>query len=83
MASASYQYFRISTPAPSVAHVEINRPDKLNAFFEPMWLELRGVFRQLSADPNVRSVVLSGAGERALYVASHESPRSLRRVSRG
>jgi 1,4-dihydroxy-2-naphthoyl-CoA synthase len=41
----SYQHFLITTPAPFVAHVEINRPAKLNAFHEAMWQELRAVFR--------------------------------------
>jgi delta(3,5)-delta(2,4)-dienoyl-CoA isomerase len=62
---AGYQYFLVTSPAAFVAHVEINRPDKLNAFFEAMWLELRQVFQQLSSDPDVRAVVLSGAGDRA------------------
>ncbi|EEP83032.1 conserved hypothetical protein [Uncinocarpus reesii 1704] len=30
-----------------------------------MWLELRQIFDQLSVDPNVRAVILSGAGPRA------------------
>ncbi|OIW28980.1 delta-delta-dienoyl-CoA isomerase, partial [Coniochaeta ligniaria NRRL 30616] len=63
--ASSYTYFRTSSPAPFVSHVEINRPDKLNAFHEQMWLELRQVFDQLSSDPEVRAVVLSGAGDRA------------------
>ncbi|KAH6845149.1 ClpP/crotonase-like domain-containing protein [Chaetomium sp. MPI-CAGE-AT-0009] len=62
---ASYQHFLVTSPSPLVAHVEINRPAKLNAFHEAMWLELRGVFRQLSSDAEVRAVVLSGAGDRA------------------
>ncbi|KAK4104118.1 ClpP/crotonase [Parathielavia hyrcaniae] len=64
-AYANYQHFLITAPAPLVAHVEINRPAKLNAFHEAMWLELRAVFRQLSTDRDVRAVVLSGAGDRA------------------
>lgn len=60
-----YRHFVVTSPAPFVAHVEINRPAKLNAFFEAMWLELRQVFRQLSSDPGVRAAVLSGAGDRA------------------
>lgn len=64
-AYAGYEHFLVSAPAPLVAHVEINRPGKLNAFHEAMWLELRAVFRQLSSDADVRAVVLSGAGERA------------------
>lgn len=62
---ASYQHILVSMPAPFVAHVEINRPRKLNAFSRPMWLEFRRVFAQLSDDADVRTVVLSGAGDRA------------------
>jgi delta(3,5)-delta(2,4)-dienoyl-CoA isomerase len=68
-AYAGYSHFLVTSPSPSshpfVAHVEINRPAKLNAFHEAMWHELRRVFRQLSSDPDVRAVVLSGAGDRA------------------
>ncbi|KAK4191605.1 putative delta-delta-dienoyl-CoA isomerase mitochondrial precursor [Podospora australis] len=62
---AGFKYFAVASPAPFVAHVEINRPTKLNAFKEAMWLELRQVFEKLSVDPDVRAVVLSGAGDRA------------------
>ncbi|GAB1198291.1 hypothetical protein APSETT444_007605 [Aspergillus pseudonomiae] len=63
----SYKYFTVQFPAaqPSVAHVEINRPEKLNAFIQPMWLEMRQVFDQLSSDSSVRAVVITGAGDRA------------------
>lgn len=61
----AYAHFLVTGPAPFVAHVEINRPEKLNAFTRAMWLELRALFRRLSADPDVRAVVLSGAGPRA------------------
>ncbi|KAI4228855.1 MAG: hypothetical protein LQ349_006485 [Xanthoria aureola] len=30
------QYFNLTYPLPYVAHVEINRPEKLNAFIEPV-----------------------------------------------
>jgi delta(3,5)-delta(2,4)-dienoyl-CoA isomerase len=29
-----FDHFNVTFPAEYVAHVEINRPDKLNAFFE-------------------------------------------------
>lgn len=38
----------------------------LNSF--SVWLELRTVFEQLSTNPSVRAVVLSGSGERAFSV---------------
>jgi delta(3,5)-delta(2,4)-dienoyl-CoA isomerase len=62
---ATYKHFLVDTPAPFVAHVQINRPQKLNAFFEEMWLELKVVFDTLSLSPDIRAIVLSGAGDRA------------------
>ncbi|KAI4106417.1 MAG: hypothetical protein L6R37_002215 [Teloschistes peruensis] len=59
------QYFNLTYPLPYVAHVEINRPEKLNAFIEPMWLALPQIFSYLSSSPSVRAIVLSGAGLKA------------------
>ncbi|KAK3325890.1 putative delta3, 5-delta2, 4-dienoyl-CoA isomerase precursor [Apodospora peruviana] len=76
----TFKYFLVTSVGPAVAHVEINRPAKLNAFLEAMWLELGQIFRQLSTDPEVRVVVLSGAGNRAftagldVQAASQDSP---------
>ncbi|KAL7949575.1 ClpP/crotonase [Trichoderma barbatum] len=64
-AYSAYKFFTVTSPKPFVAHVQIQRPDKLNAFFEAMWLEFARVFQQLSADADVRAVVLSGAGDKA------------------
>ncbi|PLB41307.1 ClpP/crotonase-like domain-containing protein [Aspergillus candidus] len=60
-----YKYWTVQFPREHVAHVEINRPDKLNAFIQQMWLEMRQLFDQLSVDPRVRAIVLTGAGDRA------------------
>lgn len=65
MAAKTYEHFLVTTPSPYVAHVEINRPKKLNAFFEAMWLELRTIMDALSIDPEIRAVIISGAGDRA------------------
>lgn len=59
------KFFNVSMPAEYVAHLEINRPDKLNAFYEPMWQEMRTVLGLLSSSPDVRCVLFSGAGPRA------------------
>ncbi|TDZ26111.1 Delta(3 5)-Delta(2 4)-dienoyl-CoA isomerase [Colletotrichum sidae] len=61
----TYSHFLVTSPAPYVVHVEINRPQKLNAFSEPVWREFGPLFNRLSHDPDVRAVVLSGAGDRA------------------
>lgn len=58
-------HFNISFPDQYVAHVEINRPTKLNAFSPPMWSEIGAIFSTLSVDPDVRVVLLTGAGDRA------------------
>jgi 1,4-dihydroxy-2-naphthoyl-CoA synthase len=60
-----FKHFNVSSPSEFVAHVEINRPEKLNAFYEAMWVEIGQIFDKLSYDPDVRAVVLTGAGERA------------------
>jgi delta(3,5)-delta(2,4)-dienoyl-CoA isomerase len=62
---ASYKHFLVDTPAPFVAHVQINRPQKLNAFYEEMWLELKTVFDTLSLSSDIRTIILSGVGDRA------------------
>ncbi|RAL08917.1 enoyl-CoA hydratase/isomerase family protein [Aspergillus homomorphus CBS 101889] len=63
----TYEYFTVTFPAEHqyVAHVEINRPAKLNAFIEAMWHELSNLINRLSTDPSIRAIVLSGAGPKA------------------
>ncbi|KAK2045537.1 enoyl-CoA hydratase/isomerase [Colletotrichum somersetense] len=61
----AYTHFIVTSPAPFVVHVQINRPQKLNAFSEPVWREFGAVFGRLSHDPDVRAVVLSAVGDRA------------------
>lgn len=60
-----FKHFLVSSPAEYVAHVETNRPNKLNAFYHDMWVELGQIFNQFSNDPNVRAVVFSAVGDRA------------------
>ncbi|TAQ90070.1 hypothetical protein B7494_g1617 [Chlorociboria aeruginascens] len=62
---SNYEYFLVTTPQPFVAHVQINRPSKLNSFIEPMWHECKLIFDTLSHSPDIRAIVLSGAGDRA------------------
>jgi len=65
MASPSYKHFLVSRPLPNVAHVQINRPAKLNAYHEEMWIEMKTVFDTLSLSPDVRAIIFSGAGDKA------------------
>ncbi|WYZ41532.1 hypothetical protein EsH8_V_000427 [Colletotrichum jinshuiense] len=61
----TYTHFIVTSPATYVAHVQINRPQKLNSFSEPVWREFESIFNRLSHDPDVRAVVLSAVGDRA------------------
>ena len=49
----------------SIATVILNRADKLNALTRPMWQGLGDGVRALSAEDDVRCIVIRGAGERA------------------
>ena len=45
-----------------VAHVELARPDKMNAMDRDMFAAIGDAFRRLGADPAVRAILLSGQG---------------------
>jgi len=90
MAPSDYpkqQHFNLTFPSPYIAHVEIDRPEKLNAFTEPMVHSLGAIFKQLSEDPDVRAIVLSGAGPKAftagldVQAASESGPLSTKEAS--
>jgi enoyl-CoA hydratase/carnithine racemase len=48
-----------------IATVILNRPDKLNAMTRPMWRGLGEAFEALSADDDIRCIIVRGAGTRA------------------
>ena len=48
-----------------IATVVLNRPEKLNALTKPMWQALGAAIDALSADDDVRCIVIRGAGEKA------------------
>lgn len=49
----------------AIAVLTLNRPDKLNALSTPMLAEFAAALDDVAADPAVRAVVLTGAGEKA------------------
>ncbi|SEO53997.1 enoyl-CoA hydratase/isomerase family protein [Trujillonella endophytica] len=53
---------RRSEPAPGVALLTIDRPEKLNAMDEQFFAELTAVMRALGQDDGVRAAVLTGEG---------------------
>jgi enoyl-CoA hydratase len=46
-----------------IAEVRLNRPDKSNAMDAAMWQEIRQVFEWADTTPEVRVLILSGAGK--------------------
>lgn len=48
-----------------IARVIINRPEKRNAFNIAMWIELTRITKELDADPAIRVIVITGAGDKA------------------
>ncbi|PJI47647.1 MAG: enoyl-CoA hydratase [Pseudomonas sp.] len=57
-----YKAFRVEL-ADKIAHVQINRPEKLNAMNVDFWKEIIDIFQWADETDEVRVVVLSGAGK--------------------
>jgi enoyl-CoA hydratase/carnithine racemase len=56
--------------ADGIMVVTLNRPDRLNALDVPSKEQLANVWRDAAADPQVRAIVLRGAGEKAFCAGS-------------
>lgn len=59
---SDYKAFRIEQVG-KIAHVQINRPDKVNAMNADFWREIIEIFQWVDDNDAVRVVVLSGAGK--------------------
>jgi len=53
------------SPEENIAVIKLNRPDALNAFSSEMLTELENVLDEISRDETIRSVIITGAGEKA------------------
>ena len=60
---SSFQTLTIDVREHGVVVVTLNRPDRLNAFDGVMRHEIRDMIQKISADPEARSMVLTGAGK--------------------
>jgi enoyl-CoA hydratase len=49
-------------PEPGVARITFNRPDKMNAFIAEMYDGILDAFERIRYDPQVRVVIITGAG---------------------
>jgi enoyl-CoA hydratase/carnithine racemase len=57
----SYETIRIERDG-GVAHLQLNRPERINALGKAMLLEINAALDALEGDAEVRAIVLSGAG---------------------
>ena len=53
-----------------IAHIQLNRPEKLNAIDRDMLDELAGIVEQVDGSTEVRVVMIRGGGERAFSVGA-------------
>ena len=54
----------------AIAYVTLNRPRVLNALNRQTWKELRTVFEDARDDPEIRGVILTGAGDKAFIAGA-------------
>ncbi|MGO2485632.1 MAG: crotonase/enoyl-CoA hydratase family protein [Pseudomonas taetrolens] len=59
---SDYQAFQVELTG-NIAHVQINRPEKVNAMNAAFWSEIVEIFQWIDETDAVRVVVLSGAGK--------------------
>ncbi|KAF5296055.1 hypothetical protein FQA39_LY12677 [Lamprigera yunnana] len=58
----NFNTLAVSVPKSFVYHVELNRPEALNAQTREMWMELKQCFNELSVEPDCRVIIISAAG---------------------
>ncbi len=72
--AAAYETILVTRDAESkVATITLNRPDRLNTITAEMIDELEGALLELAPDPEVRCLVLAGAGEKAFCAGADVS----------
>ncbi|MCT6924630.1 enoyl-CoA hydratase-related protein [Metasolibacillus sp.] len=54
----------------SIAYVKLNRPDVLNAFNFEMLCELQAIVESIRIHPDIRLVIITGAGDKAFSVGA-------------
>ncbi|HXR01172.1 MAG TPA: enoyl-CoA hydratase-related protein, partial [Pseudomonas sp.] len=59
---SDYSAFKVEL-TDHIAHVQINRPEKINAMNAAFWSEIIDIFQWIEDTDDVRVVVLSGAGK--------------------
>ncbi|KAI7904455.1 ClpP/crotonase-like domain-containing protein [Cokeromyces recurvatus] len=62
MSKYQYETVKVQVFPEGIAHVQLNRPNKLNAFNDQLIVDVRAIFRDISDDNNILVVIISGSG---------------------
>lgn len=59
----AFQNILVEQLEPGISRITLNRPDKMNPFFQATLVELQEALARLNADASVRVVILTGSGK--------------------
>jgi len=59
------QAIKLETDGQGIALVTLNRPEALNALNQDLWIGLRDAAQRIRESPEIRVVIVTGAGEKA------------------
>lgn len=68
--AASYENIDLTIHENGIAHLTINRPEKLNALNNAVLNELDSVFDTVSNDKRIKALILKGAGDKAFVAGA-------------
>jgi enoyl-CoA hydratase len=66
----SYSNIRFEVSEPGIAQLTVSRPEKLNALNSQTVLELRDAVTRAAREPEVRALMVTGAGEKAFVAGA-------------
>jgi enoyl-CoA hydratase len=66
----AFENILLDVDGDGIALLTLNRPAKLNALSQALLEELDVAFRQVEADPAIRGLILTGAGEKAFVAGA-------------
>jgi enoyl-CoA hydratase len=65
-----YNHILFEADADGIALVTVNRPEKRNALSGAVVAELKDAFERVAAEPSIRAVIVTGAGEKAFVAGA-------------
>jgi enoyl-CoA hydratase len=66
----SYSQIVLNVAGDGIALLTMNRPQKLNALNAETFVDLNAAFTQVEADPKIRALIITGAGEKAFVAGA-------------